>query len=177
MNLVVRTQGDPTAMIKRVTDAVHAVDPQQPITASFALEDVVGDAVARPRLLTILLGLFGVMGLVLGALGLYGVLAYLVNQRTREIGVRLALGAQPREILRMVLNRGLALASIGVALGVAGALALTRVMQGVLFGVTATDPLTFGGVATILLVVAAVASIIPAWRATRVDPLEALRAE
>lgn len=176
-NLVVRTQGDPSIMVKRVADAIHSVDPTQPITSTFTLDDAVSEAIARPRLLTALLGLFGAMGLVLGALGLYGVLSYLVNQRTREIGVRLALGAQRRDVLNMVVSRGLALAAAGVVIGLIGALLLTRVMQGVLFGVTSTDPLTFGAVAIVLLIVALVASLIPALRATRVDPLVALRAE
>jgi len=177
VNLVVRTQGDPQMMIKRVEDAIRSVDRQQTITSAFTLEDAVGDAVARPRLLTVLLGLFGAMGLVLGALGIYGVLAYLVSQRTREIGVRLALGARPRDVLYMIVGRGLRLATIGVAIGLAASLALTRLMQGVLYGVTPTDPLTFGGVALALLAVAAFASWVPALRATRVDPLVALRSE
>jgi len=177
MNLVVRTNEDPAIMIKRVEDAIHSVEPLQTITAAFTLDQAVGEAVARPRLLTVLLGLFGVMGLVLGALGIYGVLAYLVTQRTREIGVRLALGAQRRDVLSMVVGSGLRLAGLGVVLGLAGALALTRVMQGVLYGVTASDPLTFSAVAVALLVVAAFASWLPARRATRVDPLVALRSE
>jgi predicted permease len=177
VNLVVRTSENPQLMIKRVEDAIHAVDPQQTITAAFTLDDVVGEAVARPRLLTLLLGLFGAMGLVLGALGIYGVLAYLVTQRTREIGVRLALGAQRRDVLAMVMGSGLRLSGLGVAIGVVGALALTRLMSGVLYGVTATDPLTFGAVGIVLLGVAALASGVPAWRAMRVDPVEALRGE
>jgi len=177
VNLVVRTQGDPQLMIKRIEDAVRTVDPQQTFTAAFTLDDAVGEAVARPRLLAVLLGLFGAMGLVLGALGIYGVLAYLVTQRTREIGVRVALGARPTAVLGMVVGRGLRLAGIGVASGILVALAVTRVMQGVLYGVTATDPLTFVGVALALLAVAGAASWIPAWRAAKVDPLVALRAE
>ena len=176
-NLVVRTREDPRLMTKRIHDAIRSVDPQQTITATFTLEDLVGQAVARPRLLVVLLGLFGAMGLILGALGIYGVLAYLVTQRTREIGVRLALGAQPRDVLRMVVGSGLRLATLGVVIGVVAALVLTRLMQGVLFGVTPTDPLTFGLVAAGLLAVAAFASWVPALRATRVDPLVALRAE
>jgi predicted permease len=177
VNLVVRTQGDPQLMVKRIEDAVRTVDPQQTFTAAFTLDDAVGDAVARPRLLAVLLGLFGTMGLVLGALGIYGVLAYLVTQRTREIGVRMALGAQSTSVLGMVVGRGLRLAADGVVIGIVAALALTRLMQGVLYGVTATDPLTFAGVAAALLLVAALASWLPALRATRVDPLVALRAE
>ena len=177
VSLVVRTEADPQVMIKRVEDALRSVDPQQTITSAFTLDDAVGDAVARPRLLTVLLGLFGIMGLVLGALGIYGVLAYLVNQRTREIGVRLALGAKPSDVLWMVVGRGLWLAGFGVAIGLVAAVALTRLMQGVLYGVTPTDPLTFVGVAAALLAVAGFASWLPARRATRVDPLVALRAE
>lgn len=176
-NLVVRTQGDPQLMIERVADAIRAVDPMQPITSTYTLEDAVGEAVARPRLLTVLLGLFGAMGLILGALGLYGVLSYLVNQRTREIGVRIALGAQRGDVLNMVVRRGLALAVAGITVGLGGAVLLTRLMQGVLYGVTSTDPLTFAAVAGVLLLVAVIASVIPALRATRVDPLVALRSE
>jgi predicted permease len=177
VNLVVRSRGDPVMMTKRVEDAIRSVDPAQSITSAFMLDDAVGDAVSRPRLLTVLLSLFGVMGLVLGALGIYGVLAYLVNQRTREIGVRLALGAPSGDVLRMVVGRGLALATIGVAVGLASALLLTQLMRGVLYGVSPSDPLTFAGVALALMCVAGFASWLPALRATRVDPLVALRAE
>jgi putative ABC transport system permease protein len=177
VNLVIRTRENPTVMIKRVEDAIRTVDPAQTFTGAFTLDEVVSEAVARPRLLTVLLGLFGAMGLVLGALGIYGVLAYLVTQRTREIGVRLALGAQQRDVLGMIVGSGLRLAAVGVAIGFVASLALTRLMQGVLYGVTPYDPLTFGGVAIGLVAVAALASWLPAMRATRVDPLEALRAE
>lgn len=177
MNLVIRTQGDPSLLIRRVTDAIHTVDAQQPITSAYTLDDAIGDAVARPRLITVLLGLFGAMGLVLGALGIYGVLAYLVNQRTREIGVRLALGAQSGDVLRMVVGRGFALAAIGVGVGLVSSLLLTQLMRGVLYGISPTDPLTFAGVALALLAVATFASWLPALRATRVDPLVALRSE
>jgi predicted permease len=177
MNIVVRTQGEPALMTRRITDAIHAVDPQQPITSTFTLDDAIGEAVARPRLITVLLALFGAMGLVLGALGIYGVLAYLVNQRTREIGVRLALGAQSRDVMQMVVGRGVALAGIGVVIGLVCALVLTRLMRGVLYDVSPSDPLTFGGVALALFGVATLASWLPALRATRVDPLVALRSE
>jgi predicted permease len=176
VNLVVRTREEPALMIKRVEDAIRSVDPQQTMTAAFTLDDAVSEAVSRPRLLTVLLGLFGAMGLVLGALGIYGVLAYLVTQRTREIGVRLALGAQASDVRRMIVGSGLRLAAIGVGIGLVGAFALTRLMQGVLYGVSASDPLTFVVVAAALLLVAALASWLPARRATKVDPLEALRA-
>jgi len=176
-NLVVRTQADPATMIKRIEDAIRSVDPQQTFTAAFTLDDLVGEAVARPRLLTVLLGLFGAMGLILGALGIYGVLSYIVTQRTREIGVRVALGARTRDVLAMFVGRGLGLAAIGVAVGLIAALLLTRLMQGVLYGIAPTDPATFAGVGLGLLAVAGLASWLPARRASRVDPLVALRAE
>jgi predicted permease len=176
-NLVVRTQGDPKQMIKRIEDAIRTVDPQQTFSDAFTMNEALGTAVARPRLLTVLLGIFGAIGLVLGALGLYGVLSYLVNQRTREIGVRVALGAQSRDVLGMIVGRGLGLAAAGVALGIVGALLVTRLMQGVLYGISAADPVTYALVAMVLLAVAAFASWLPAVRASRVDPLVALRAE
>jgi predicted permease len=177
VNLVVRTRDDPTLVIKRVEDAIRGIDPQQTFTGAFTLDDVVSEAVSRPRLLTVLLGIFGAMGLVLGALGIYGVLSYLVTQRTREIGVRIALGARQRDVLGIVVGNGLRLAAVGVAIGLLGALALTRSMQGVLYGVTPYDPLTFAAVAFTLVGVAALATLVPALRASRVDPLDALRAD
>ena len=177
VNLVARTREDPALMIKRIQDAIRSVDPQQTFTSAFTLEDAIGEAVARPRLLVVLLGLFGAMGLILGALGIYGVLAQLVAQRTREIGVRVALGAQPTDVMKMIVGNGLGLAGVGVALGLIAAVLATRVMRGVLYGVTATDPLTFAAVPVVLLGVAALASWVPARRAMKVDPLVALRAE
>jgi predicted permease len=176
-NLIVRTPGPPLAMTQRVQDAIWSLDRNQTITSIFTFDDVMNEAVARPRLLTVLLGLFGGLGLLLGSLGIYGVLAYLVTQRQREIGVRLALGAQKSDVLRLVVGRGLVLAVAGVAIGIAGALVLTRFMQGVLYGVEATDPLTFVLVALGLLGVAVLASWLPARRASRVDPAVAIRYE
>jgi len=177
VHLVVRTRGEPLAMTKAVRDAIWSLDRDQTITAIFTLEDAMNQAVARPRFLTVLLAAFGGLGLVLGALGLYGVLAYLVNQRQREFGVRIALGAQPADVIRMVVGRGLLVASAGVAVGLVGAMLLTRFMQGVLFGVQATDPLTFALVTVALLGIAALASYLPARRATHVDPAIALRSD
>jgi putative ABC transport system permease protein len=176
-NLVVRTRADPATMITRIEDAIRAVDPQQTFTGASTLDDVVGEAVARPRLLTVLLGLFGAMGLILGALGIYGVLSYIVTQRTREIGVRVALGAKAGDVLMMFVGRGLRLAAVGVAVGLIAAAVLTRLMQSVLYGITPTDPTTFAAVGVGLLAVAALASWLPARRAARVDPMVALRAE
>jgi predicted permease len=177
MNLIVRTQGPPMQMVQAVRDAIRSVDRLQPITSIFTMEDALGDALARPRLLTVLLGAFGAVGLLLGALGLYGVLAYLVNQRQREIGVRLALGAQRRDLLGMVIQHGLALTAVGVAIGTLGALALGRFLKSVLFGVAPTDPLTFVVVVLCLLVVAWLASLLPARRAANVDVVVTLREE
>jgi predicted permease len=174
-NLVVRTRDEPMRMARTVQDAIWSIDKDQTITSVFTLEDAIGTAIARPRLFTALLGLFGGLGLLLGALGIYGVLAYLVNQRRREIGVRIALGAQRRDVVRMVVGRGLGLAGAGVVVGIAGALGVTRFMQGVLYGVEPTDPGIFVLVAAVLLAVAGLASWVPALRATRVDPVDALR--
>jgi predicted permease len=177
VNLAVRTAGPPLAMTRRVEDAIWSLDRDQTITSVFTFDDIMSEAVARPRLLTVLLALFGGLGLLLGSLGIYGVLAYLVSQRQREIGVRLALGAQRGDVLRLVVGRGLLIAVIGVAIGLVGALALTRFMQGVLYGVAATDPLTFIAVGVGLLGVAVLASWLPARRAASVDPAVAIRYE
>ncbi len=173
--LVVRTRADPLTMARQIREAIWSIDKDQTITSIFTFDDVVGEALARPRLLTVLLGMFGVVGLLLGALGIYGLLAYLVNQRQREIGVRIALGANTANVLRMIVGRGVGLAGAGVLIGLAGAYATTRFLRGVLFGVAPTDPLTFGGVAALLVAVAALASWLPARRAAGVDPVVALR--
>jgi predicted permease len=175
VNLAVRTAGPPLAMTRRIEDAIWSIDRDQTITSVFTFDDIMSEAVARPRLLTVLLALFGALGLLLGSLGIYGVLAYLVSQRQREIGVRMALGAQRRDVLRLVVGRGLGLAVAGVVVGLIGAVALTRFMQGVLYGVQATDPPTFVAVAVGLLGIAVLASWLPARRAASVDPAVAIR--
>jgi predicted permease len=177
MNLMVRTRGEPLAMIGALREAVWSVDRQQPITSVFTFDEAMRDSLARPRLLTVLLGIFGALGLLLGAVGLYGVLAYVVSQRQRDIGVRLALGARPGAVLQMIVKRGLVLALAGVAVGVAGSLALGRLLSTVLYDVTPGDPLTLMAVTAVLLVVAALASWIPARRAARMDPVVTLREE
>ena len=177
VTLVARTAGEPITMARRLREAIWSVDKEQPITSIETFDDVVSSSMARPRLLTVLLGSFGALGLILGALGIYGVLAYLVNERQREIGVRIALGAPASSVLRMFVGRGLALTAAGLAIGLGGALMLTQLMSGVLYGVKATDPATFAGVAALLLGVAALASWIPARRAASVDPVEALRSD
>ena len=176
-NLLVRTAGPPLAMTRRVQDAIWSLDRNQTITSVFTFDDVMSEAIARPRLLTVLLTLFGGLGLLLGSLGIYGVLAYLVAQRRREIGIRLALGATGRDVLSLVVRRGLVLAVAGVVIGLAGAFVLTRLMQGVLYGIEATDPPTFVAAAAGLLGVAVLASWLPARRAASVDPAVAIRYE
>jgi predicted permease len=175
--LVARTEGEPLALAGAIREAIWSLDKDQTITSIFTFDDLMSEAVARPRLLTVLLGLFGGLGLALGALGIYGVLAYLVSQRRREIGVRLALGARPRDVLRLVMGRAAALTAAGVGAGLAGAFALTRYLQGVLYGIEPTDPLTFVSVTAVLAGVAALASWAPARQAARVDPAVTLRAE
>ncbi len=178
VDLIVRGQGGASlGLATAVRQAIWSVNPQQTITRITTLEEVVGEAVARPKLIAALLGLFALLALVLGAVGIYGILAYTVSQRQREIGVRLALGARPPEVLRMVLRSGMTLAGLGVALGVAGALVLARVMASILYGVAPHDPLTFGAVVVVLLGVALVACLVPARRAMRVDPAITLRGE
>jgi ABC-type antimicrobial peptide transport system permease subunit len=177
VTLVARTQGDPLAMAAAVRDAIWSVDREQTITSISTFDQMVGEAVARPRLLTVLLGLFGTLGLALGAVGLYGVLSYLVSSRQREIGVRIALGAPRASVLAMVVRRGLAMAGIGTAIGIVAAFLLTRYLRDVLFGVEPTDPLTYGFVVLSMLAVAFLASAIPARRAATVDPAIAFRSD
>jgi ABC-type antimicrobial peptide transport system permease subunit len=177
MNLVVRGEGKPLELAARVREAIWSVNRQQTITRISSLEEISGRAIARPRLLAVLLGLFAGLGLVLGAVGIYGVLAYSVSQRRQEFGVRMALGARPGSVLGLVLQRGMLLALGGVVLGLVGAFALSRVMASVLHGVAPTDPVTFGGVALLLLGVALLACYLPARRVLGVDPALALRAE
>ena len=175
LSIAVRTVGDPLRYANAVREAIWSVDRDQTITSVETLSAVVGGNVARPRLLASLLVLFGVMGLSLGALGIYGVLAYAVSQRRQEIGVRVALGATPRSVLGLVIGQGMTLAIIGVVAGIAGALILTRVMTTVLYEVRPTDPMTFAVVVIVLLGTAFVASWLPARRAVRIDPVQALR--
>jgi predicted permease len=175
MSIVIRTQGDPLTYANAIRQAVWSQDPNQTITSLTTLEGVLGGAVARPRLLAWLLALFGVMGLTLGALGIFGVLAYAVNQRRQEIGVRVALGASPRAVLNLIVGRGMLLAGAGVVLGIVGAALLTKSMQSVLYDIRPSDPLTFAQVVIVLLGAALLASWLPARRALKIDPVTALR--
>jgi putative ABC transport system permease protein len=176
-NLVIRTQVDPLSIVGGVRKEVQALDPDQPIAAVRTMDDWVTRSTATPRYRTTLLGLFAVLAMILAATGIYGVMSYSVTQRTHEIGVRMAMGARQFDVLKLVVRQGMLLTLVGVALGLAGAFALTRVMSTLLFGVTAKDPFTFGVVAALLIAVAFLACFVPARRATKVDPLVALRYE
>jgi putative ABC transport system permease protein len=177
MWLAVRTKVEPLSLAGAVRQQIWAVDKDQPVTKVRPMTDMVDDSVAVQRFATVLLIGFAGVGLLLAAVGIYGVLAYVVNQRTHEIGVRMALGAQMRDILRMVVRQGLTLVGLGLGLGLAASLALSRVVQSLLYQMSATDPLTFGVVLAVLAIVAFFACWLPARRATKVDPLVALRGE
>ena len=172
-----RTSGDPAAMTKSIAAAVHAVDPEVALAFVRTMEQVRNERLEGESFNTVLFGAFAGMALLLAAFGIYGVMAFSVAQRTHEMGVRIALGASARDVLRLVLGQALLTAGVGVAIGIAGAFVLTRTMQSLLFGVSATDPATFAGVALLLTLVAFLASYLPARRATKVDPMVALRYE
>ena len=175
MNFVVRSTMPLSALANEYRRAVQELDPTLPLIRMRSMDTVIGDAIARPRFLTVLLGIFAGLALMLAAVGTYGILAYLVTERKQEIGIRMALGADRGKVLRLVLGRGLLLSGIGLVIGLAASLGLTRVMATLLFNVTPTDPFTLASVAVVIALVAAAACIIPAWRATRVDPLTVLR--
>lgn len=177
MNIVVRTQGDPASLAGAVRNEVRAIDPDQPVAMVRTMDEWMDTAVAGPRYRTALLALFAFVALVLASTGIYGVMSYSVTQRTHEIGVRMALGAKRSDVMKLVVRQGMSLVVIGVGIGIVGAIALTRVMATLLFGVTAKDPFTFVAVAALLTLVAFVACYLPARRATKVDPLVALRYE
>lgn len=173
--LLLRSSSDPATVASAVREQVRELDAQLPIYDVKTMDQVLYAAVARPRFMTSLLGVFAAVAALLAAVGIYGVMSYTVAQNTREIGIRMALGAAPRDVLRMVVSQGMILTLIGVAVGLAAALALTRVMRSLLFSVSTTDPATFAGIALLLAGVAFVACYIPARRAAKVDPLVALR--
>jgi len=175
--VVLRTAGDPAGIMKQVRQEVEALDSREVIYGVQTLDEILARSLAARRLSMILLGIFATLALVLSCVGIYGVTSYVVGQRTREIGVRMALGAQREDVMRLVLGEGARMALVGVAAGIAAALGLTRLMASQLFGVTAHDPLTFAAVAAALTMVALLACYLPARRAVRVDPVVALRYE
>lgn len=176
-NVVIRTKGDPGALAAAARKEVQALDPDQPVAALRTMKSWLDTAVAAPRYRTGLIGLFALVALILASTGIYGVMSYSVTQRTHEIGVRMALGAKRFDVLKLVVRQGMLLVVVGVLIGVAAAIGLTRVMSSLLFGVTAKDPFTFAAVAAVLTLVAFIACYLPARRATKVDPLVALRYE
>ncbi len=177
LSLVVRTSSPPSTLISAISNAVHEVDREQPVVGVITMDDILADSLSHQRFNMLLLSAFSGLALLLAAIGIYSVLAYSVRRRMSEIGVRMALGAQRGDILRMILGQGTKLAFIGTGIGIAAAFGLTRLMASQLFGVTATDPVTFLSVAALIVLVALAACYIPARRATKVDPIVALRYE
>jgi putative ABC transport system permease protein len=175
--ITVRSEGDPKALISSIRDLLRQLDKNVPMAKVMTMDEIMSSSVAQPRLQAGLLGLFGGLALALAAIGIYGVMAYSVSRRTNEIGIRMALGASRFAVLRMVLGRGLWLTSIGLGIGIALAVGLTRLMSNMLFGVSPTDPGTFIAILLLLGAIAALACYLPARRATRVDPIVALRYE
>jgi putative ABC transport system permease protein len=173
--VAIRTAGDPTALGRAVTAAIHEIDPQLPVQAMHSMDEVIEEMLVAERFRALLLEIFAGAALILASVGIYSVLSYLVRGRRREIGIRTALGARTSDVLRMVLLEGLKPALLGIALGIGGALLAAGLHDKLVFGVTASDPLTLAVVAGVLLVISVAASVVPAWRAARLNPLTVLR--
>jgi putative ABC transport system permease protein len=177
LNLVLRTSGDPLALAAAVRGAIRDMDPYAPLSGVTTMERLIGESVSQRRFQMLLLALFATLALALAAIGVYGLNYYYVTQRTQEIGVRMALGAERADVIRLVVGQGLRLVAGGLALGLVASLALTRVMESLLFGVRGTDLVTFTGVVVAMGLCGLLASYLPARRAAKVDPMEALRYE
>jgi putative ABC transport system permease protein len=177
MNLVVRTSTDPASLTSAVVAQIHFLDPQLPVANIYTMDQEMASSVAASKFNTFVLGIFAFLAIFLAAIGIYGLLAYAVAQQTHEIGIRMALGAQRRDVMRLILVQGARLALAGTAIGLFAAFGLTRLMSSLLYGISASDPLTFAAVAIVLVAVALLACYIPAHRAMRVDPMVALRYE
>jgi putative ABC transport system permease protein len=175
--LVARTALEPAAVAQSVVGALHTGDPSRPVYEVRTMQDRMADSMARQRFATIMLGAFSLFALTLAAIGVYGVMSYLVTQSRHDIGLRIALGAQRSMILWLVVRQGMELALAGIVLGIIGAFALTRLMASLLFGIGARDVTTFATVPLILAAIALIATYVPAWRATQVDPMMVLREE
>jgi predicted lysophospholipase L1 biosynthesis ABC-type transport system permease subunit len=174
LSFVVRTDGDPVRLMTAVRSLIGRVDTNVGIDALLPMDQLVASSLTRQRFYAAAMSVFAAIAVLLSAVGIYGVLAYAVGQRTREFGVRTALGARGRDVLAMVLRQGLTLTSIGIGIGLAGAIALTRYLEGMLYGVTPLDPLTYVATVALFVAVASIASFLPARRATRIDPVTAL---
>jgi putative ABC transport system permease protein len=177
MALVVRSRSEAASLTAAIRREVQTVDPSQPVYSIRPMREVISLSASPRRFNTLLLGILAGVSLILAIIGIYGVMNYSVTQRTREIGIRMALGASSSDVMKMVVGQGMKLALIGVAIGLAGAFAVTRLIESMLFKVTTTDPATFAIVAAVLVGVASLACYVPARRATRVDPMVALRYE
>ena len=177
MNLVLKSSRPLEALAPAIRRAVREVDPALPIIQLRTMDEVIGASVTRQRFLSLLLGIFAAVALTLAAIGTYGILSYMVTERQREIGIRMALGADNSQVMRMIMGQGLTIAAVGIVVGIAGAYALSRLTASLLYGVSPSDPVTFVTVAGVITVVAAVACVVPTRRAMRVDPLEAIRAD
>jgi putative ABC transport system permease protein len=177
LSVVMRSGGDPKSLASALRSAVYEINKNQPIVKVRTMEENLSDSIAQPRFRTVLLGIFAGLALLLTTVGVYGVLSYTVTQRTQEIGIRMALGAQSSDVLRLIIGQGMRLTLLAVGIGLAGALGLGLLMRTMLFGVTFYDPATFLGTAILLTGVALAACYVPARRAMRVDPLVALRYE
>ena len=174
---VIRTSSDPSALAPTLVEEIHKADANLPVTHVMTVDNLLADSVSPRRFSMSMLGLFAALALLLAAVGIYGVMSYIVSLRTNEIGIRMALGARPRDIRRVIIRLGAGLALVGIAIGTAGAFALTKLLSSLLYDVKPSDPLTFTGVAVILVSTALLACYIPARRAMRVDPIVALRHE
>ncbi len=177
VSVAVRTEGDPNSVIESLATAVNTIDPDLPLAGVKTMDQIITDQLAVDRFAMVLFGSFAVMALLLATIGVYGVVAFGVAQRTKEFGVRMALGAQRSRVMKLVLKEGTILAAIGSIIGLGGAYLVGRAMQSTLYGVEAFDLRAFGAVAILLLVTALLACFFPAWRASRVEPMEALRDE
>jgi putative ABC transport system permease protein len=174
--LVIRTSARPLTLARPVVTAIHAIDPEQPIVNIRTMEEVVDSTLTRQRFSALVLGLFAGAALLLASVGLYAVLSYIVRGRSREIGIRTALGAPTADVLRLVIVEGMSPALVGIAAGTIAALALAKVLRTLVYGISASDPLTLAAVAATLAVVALMATLVPAYRALRLDPVKVLRA-
>ncbi|HSL55064.1 MAG TPA: FtsX-like permease family protein, partial [Pyrinomonadaceae bacterium] len=177
MTVLIKGASDPNRLISSAREAVKAIDPDQPIYNPRTMDEIRAESVAPERLNLTLLSLFAGIALVLAIVGIYGVMSYSVTQRTHEIGIRMAIGARPIDVFKMILGNGMKLALIGVAVGLAGAFILTRLMATMLFGVEPTDAMTFGGITLLLITVTLLACYLPGRRATKVEPTISLRYE
>ena len=177
MNIVLNSTQSLAALAPAIRKSVRDMDPALPIIQLRTMEDVIGASVTRERFLSLLLGIFAFVALTLAAIGTYGILSYMVSERQREIGIRMALGAGNNQVVGLVLGQGMAIALAGIAVGVVGAYGLSRLTASLLYGVSPSDPMTYTAVAAVIAAVAVAACVVPIRRATRVDPLEAIRAD